>query len=91
MEGEDGAGGDGGDIPDAEEEDGDALTPGTMMPNSGNGGEAEHYTWTQTLQDVDVRVRVPHGGGGRREELHTRRLTRGLLRGVWFQPTSRCC
>lgn len=54
-------GGDGAEIPDAEEEDGDALQPGTMMPNAGNGGEAEHYTWTQTLQDVDVRIRVPAG------------------------------
>ena len=77
-----GGGGDGdGDIPEAEEEDGDALTPGTMMPNSGNGGEAEHYTWTQTLQDVDVRMRVPHGGAMQAEL----RLTRGLLRASGFK------
>ena len=44
-----------------EEEDFDKLTPGTMKPNEGNGGEAEHYTWQQTLQDVDVRVRIPVG------------------------------
>lgn len=40
---------------------GASLPLGTMMPNPGNGGEAEHYTWTQTLQDVDVRIRVPPG------------------------------
>ena len=44
-----------------DEEDFDKLTPGTMKPNEGNGGEAEHYTWQQTLQDVDVRVRIPVG------------------------------
>jgi hypothetical protein len=49
------------DAPDApeDEEDPDALEPGTIAPNAGNGGDAEHYTWTQTLQDVEVRVRVP--------------------------------
>jgi hypothetical protein len=44
-----------------DDEDFDKLTPGTMKPNEGNGGEAEHYTWQQTLQDVDVRVRIPVG------------------------------
>jgi hypothetical protein len=44
-----------------EEEDHDALAPGTTMPNDGNGGDATHYAWTQTLQDVDVRLRVPSG------------------------------
>ena len=42
-------------------EDPDALTPGTTKPNDGNGGDAEHHSWTQTLQDLDVRVRIPTG------------------------------
>jgi hypothetical protein len=46
---------------DAEEEDPHALAPGTMMPNKGNGGEAEKYVWTQTLDDLEVRVAVPPG------------------------------
>ena len=49
------------DLTKKDEEDFDKLTPGTMKPNEGNGGEAEHYTWQQTLQDVDVRVRIPVG------------------------------
>jgi len=45
----------------AEEEDPHALAPGTMMPNKGNGGEAEKYVWTQTLDDLEMRVAVPPG------------------------------
>lgn len=44
-----------------EEEDPHALAPGTMMPNRGNGGEAEKYVWMQTLDDLEVRVAVPPG------------------------------
>ena len=44
-----------------EEEDPHALKPGTTAPNVGNGGETEKYVWTQTLQDVEVRVAVPPG------------------------------
>ena len=44
-----------------DEEDPHALHPGTLMPNRGNGGDAEKYSWTQTLDDADVRVSVPPG------------------------------
>lgn len=46
---------------DGDEDDPHALQPGTMMPNRGNGGDAEKYSWTQTLDDADVRVSVPPG------------------------------
>lgn len=29
--------------------------------SQGNGGEAEHYVWTQTLGDLELRVKVPLG------------------------------
>ena len=44
-----------------EEEDPHALQPGTVHPSPLNGGEAEHYVWSQTLQEVDVRLPVPVG------------------------------
>ena len=44
-----------------EEEDPHALQPGTVHPSPLNGGEAEHYVWSQTLQEVDVRLPVPIG------------------------------
>ncbi|CAL6270694.1 unnamed protein product [Bathycoccus prasinos] len=44
-----------------EEEDPHALQPGTVHPSPLNGGEAEHYVWSQTLQEMDVRLPVPVG------------------------------
>jgi len=44
-----------------EEDDPHALQPGTVHPSALNGGEAEHYVWSQTLQEVDVRLPVPVG------------------------------
>jgi len=49
------------EIPDEEEEE----DTGKQKPNAGNGGEAEHYTWTQTLQECEVRVKVPAGTAAR--------------------------
>lgn len=46
---------------DDEDPDDEKLAPGTIAPNPGNGGESTYGTWTQTLQDVDVRVRIPPG------------------------------
>lgn len=41
------------DVP-ADEDDKDAI--GKLKPNEGNGATFEHYSWTQTLQDIEVRI-----------------------------------
>jgi len=43
-------------IPDAKDDD-----DGKKKPNSGNGSDCKNYSWTQTLQEIEVRVPVPFG------------------------------
>lgn len=47
-------------IPEAEDDEGTG-----MMPNTGNGLDLETYTWTQTLAEVTIMVKVPKGTRGR--------------------------
>eukprot|EP01114_Cavostelium_apophysatum_P014639 TRINITY_DN3845_c0_g1_i1.p1 TRINITY_DN3845_c0_g1~~TRINITY_DN3845_c0_g1_i1.p1 ORF type:complete len:321 (+),score=106.38 TRINITY_DN3845_c0_g1_i1:122-1084(+) len=34
---------------------------GKLAPNAGNGSTTDKYSWTQTLQDLEVRIPVPEG------------------------------
>jgi len=42
-------------------EDGDEENDGKLAPNAGNGSQTDKYSWTQTLQEIEVRIPVPPG------------------------------
>jgi len=46
------------EVEEEEEESGE-------LPNAGNGGTTDTYSWTQTLDDVDIRIPVPSNVKGR--------------------------
>lgn len=62
-------------IPDAEDDEGTG-----MMPNTGNGLDLDTYTWTQTLADVTIMVKVPLGTRGRdcNVVIESKKLVAGL-------------
>jgi len=39
----------------------DEEDDGKLKPNAGGGSSTNKYTWTQTLQDLEVRVALPNG------------------------------
>merc|ERR1712004_7246 len=50
-----------------EDEDGDEADKGKMKPNDGNGADLDKYSWTQTLQEIELRV--PLGGAYKSKDL----------------------
>jgi len=56
----------GSDKKDADaEDDEDEADKGKLKPNAGNGADLERYTWTQTLEELEVRVPLPMALRGR--------------------------
>lgn len=52
---------------EADEDDKEAE--GKLMPNRGNGCTLENYSWTQTLEDIELRVPLPGAPPARLVEL----------------------
>ncbi|XP_023940400.1 nuclear migration protein nudC [Bicyclus anynana] len=72
------------EMADAPEVDDDPKEKGKLKPNSGNGCDLENYKWTQTLEEIELRVPL-------RQVLRPRDLTiiinkRHLKVGIKGQP-----
>lgn len=69
------------DIPAAAETSPNEEDEGTgMAPNTGNGLDLDKYTWTQSLAEVTIMVKVPSGTRGRdcNVQIENKKLTAGL-------------
>merc|ERR1712037_465637 len=51
-----------------EEDEEDEADKGKMKPNDGNGADLEKYSWTQTLQEIELRI--PLGGAYKSKDLN---------------------
>lgn len=69
------------DVPAAAETVPDEEDEGTgMVPNTGNGLDLDTYSWTQTLAEVTIMVKVPKGTRGRdcSVDIDNKKLSAGL-------------
>lgn len=69
-----------------EEEEEDEKEKGKLRPNSGNGADLPNYTWTQTLQEVEVRVPLKVNFSARPRDLSVTISKKHLTCGVKGQP-----
>eukprot|EP00039_Didymoeca_costata_P024883 m.11801 g.11801 ORF g.11801 m.11801 type:complete len:303 (+) comp4526_c0_seq1:175-1083(+) len=72
--------------PDEDEDEEDESAKGKLKPNAGNGANLENYSWTQTLQDVDVRVPLIKSGKLRSKEVTVDISRQGLKVGIKGKP-----
>jgi len=63
-----------------DDDDDENADPNLLKPNAGNGANLEHYSWTQTLQDVEVRVPFPEIKGKLKGRDIEAKVTKNKLR-----------
>lgn len=68
------------------EEDEDESEKGKLKPNLGNGCDLEKYRWTQTLQDIELRVPLNINFRAKQRDLVVNFTKRHLTCGVKGQP-----
>ncbi|XP_044267146.1 nuclear migration protein nudC [Tribolium madens] len=73
-------------VPEKIEDDEDASEIGKLKPNSGNGCDLEKYRWTQTLQDVEVRIPLNINFRAKQKDLVVNLTKKHLTCGIKGQP-----
>ncbi|XP_049822933.1 nuclear migration protein nudC [Aethina tumida] len=68
------------------EDDEDESEKGKLKPNSGNGCDLDKYKWTQTLQDIEVRVPLNINFRAKQKDLVVKLAKKRLTCGVKGQP-----
>ncbi|XP_030755164.1 nuclear migration protein nudC [Sitophilus oryzae] len=68
------------------EEDEDESEKGKLKPNKGNGCDLERYKWTQTLQDIELRVPLEINFRAKQKDLVVNLAKKHLTCGVKGQP-----
>ena len=73
-------------VPGALQDDQDGSSKGKLKPNDGNGADLEFYSWTQTLEDVEVRVPLTKTGSFKGKEVTVNITRKGLKIGIKGKP-----
>lgn len=68
------------------EEDEEESEKGKIMPNLGNGCDLEKYKWTQTLQDLEIRIPLNINFKARQKDVIVNFTKKRLTCGVKGQP-----
>ncbi|XP_031843801.1 nuclear distribution C, dynein complex regulator [Nomia melanderi] len=72
--------------PEEEEEEEDEKEKGKLKPNFGNGADMPNYRWTQTLQDLEIKIPLKVGFSVRPRDVTVSITKKHLTCGVKGQP-----
>ncbi|KAF5294073.1 hypothetical protein FQA39_LY13547 [Lamprigera yunnana] len=68
------------------EDDEEESEKGKLLPNSGNGCDLEKYKWTQTLQDIEIRIPLNVNFKARQKDVVVNITKKRLTCGIKGQP-----